>query len=63
MPRQSLDTEIISVPLQTKINQSREEDRSAVIEKLKQLTTPEQRIIQPALLVVSSSDRVNDDDW
>ncbi len=58
-----IDTEIISVPLQAEVNQSREEDRSAVMEKLKQLTTPAQRMIQPALLVISSSDSVNDDDW
>jgi hypothetical protein len=51
------------MPLQAELNQSREEDRSAVMEKLKQLTTPAQRMIQPALLVVSSSDSVNDDDW
>jgi hypothetical protein len=58
-----IDTEIISMPLQAEVNQSREEDRSAVMKKLKQLTTPAQRMIQPALLVVSSSDSVNYDDW
>jgi putative transposase len=57
-----IDNEIMSVPLQAEVNQRKEEDRSATIEKLKLLTTP-QRIIQPALLVVSSSDSVNDDDW
>ena len=59
----SIDPEIISVPSQEEVNQSREEDRSAIIEKLKQLTTPSQRMIQPALLVVSNSDSINDDDW
>ncbi len=57
-----VDNEIIAVPLSTEIDQGKEEDRSTMIEKLKLLTTP-QRIIQPALLVVSSSDSVNDDDW
>jgi hypothetical protein len=57
-----IDTEIIAVPLQAEVNQGKEEDRSATIEKLKLLATP-QRIIQPALLVVSNSDSVNDDDW
>ncbi len=60
---QPVDTEIISVPLHAEINQSKGEDRSAIIGKLKQVATPPQRIIQPALLVVSSSDHVNDDDW
>jgi putative transposase len=57
-----VDTEVIAVPLQTEVIQGKEEDRSAMIEKLKLLATP-QRIIQPALLVVSSSDTVIDDDW
>ena len=48
-----IDNEIIAVQLQTEIDRAKEEDR---------LTTP-QRMIQPALLVVSSSDPVNDDDW
>lgn len=58
-----IDTEIISMPLQAEVNQDKEKDRSVVMEKLKQLTTPVQRMIQPALLVVNSSDSVDDDDW
>jgi putative transposase len=57
-----IDNEVIAVPLQAAVEQSKEEDLSAMIEKLRLLTIP-QRIIQPALLVVSSSDTVIDDDW
>jgi putative transposase len=53
------DTKIISVPLQSKVM---EEARLAIIGTLNSPQTSPQRIIQPALLVVSSADRV-DDDW
>jgi putative transposase len=52
------DTNATAVPVQSK---AVEEARSAIIGKLTPQASP-QRIIQPALLVVSSSDRV-DDDW
>jgi putative transposase len=57
-----IDNEVIAMPLQAEVDQRKEEDRSAMIEKLKLITTP-QRIIQPALLVVNSLDSVIDDDW
>jgi Mu transposase, C-terminal len=62
LPIDNIDNEVIAAPLQAEVDQRKEEDRSATIEKLKLLATP-QRIIQPALLVVNSSDSVIDDDW
>jgi putative transposase len=53
------DTKIVSVPLQSK---AMEEARLAIIGTLNSPQASPQRIIQPALLVVSSSDLV-DDDW
>jgi putative transposase len=52
------DTNAAAVPVKSK---AVEEARSAIIGKVTPQVSP-QRIIQPALLVVSSSDRV-DDDW
>ena len=53
------DTKTAAVPLKSK---AIAEARSAIIGKVTPQASP-QRIIQPALLVVSSSDRLNDDDW
>lgn len=53
------DTKTAAVPLESK---TVAEARSAIIGAIKSQASP-QRIIQPALLVVSNSDRVNDDDW
>jgi putative transposase len=51
-----------SVPVNLEVNKGRAEDVVSILGKLNDRST-QQRTIAPALLVVSNSDSVNDDDW
>lgn len=58
----SRDNNNTSVPVKLEVNKGRAEDIVSILGKLNHQSTPT-RAIAPALLVVSSSDSINDDDW
>ena len=58
----SIDNNNTSVPVKLEVNKGRSEDVVSILGKLNDRST-QQRTIAPALLVVSNSDSVNDDDW